>query len=69
MRELMPSGDNQIAINIGSRKCKNEKVRDSYASVTWQSKEALRLIQKKYYQLETSIDHSADFVIKSKRSC
>ena len=34
MRELMQSGDNQIAINIGSRKCKNEKVRDSYASVT-----------------------------------
>ena len=31
--KLMPSGDNQIATNISSRKCKNENVRESYASL------------------------------------
>ena len=37
--ELMPSGDNEIAANISNRKCKNEIVRKSYASVTTRSKE------------------------------
>ena len=37
--ELMPSGDNEIAANISNRKCKNEIVRKSYASVTARSKE------------------------------
>ena len=30
--KLIPSGDNQIAANISSRKCKNENIRESYAS-------------------------------------
>ena len=58
--KLMPSGYNQIASNISSRKCKNENLRESYASVT---------IQKKDDQLERSIHDSADFAIESKRSC
>lgn len=37
--ELMPSGDNEIAAKISTRKCKNEIVRKSYASVTTRSKE------------------------------
>ena len=67
--KLMPSGDNQIVINISSRKCKNENVRESYASVTRWSKEVRKSIQKKDDQLERSIDDSTDFVIKSKCSC
>ena len=65
----MPSGDNQIATNISSRKCKNENVQESYASVTRRSKEVNKSIQKKDDYLERSIYDSADFVIKSKRSC
>ena len=38
----MPSGDNQIATNISSRKCKNENVRESYASVTRRIKDQYR---------------------------
>ena len=67
--KLMPSGDYQIVTNISSRKCKNENVRESYASVTRRSKEVHKSIQKKDDQLERSIDDSADFVIKSKGSC
>ena len=63
----MPSGDNQIATNISSRKCKNENVRESYASVTRRSKEVHKSMQKKDDQLERRIDNSA--VIKSKCSC
>ena len=66
--KLMPSGDNQIATNISSRKGKNENVRESYASVTRRVKEVHKSVQKKDYQLERSIEDSADFVIKSKRS-
>ena len=64
----MPSGNNQIATNISSRKCKNENVQESYASVTRLSKKVHKSIQKKDEQLERSIEDSADFVIKSKHS-
>ena len=66
--KLMPSGDNQIATNIINRKCKNENVRESYASVTRQVKKVHKSIQKKDNQLERSIEDSTDFAIKSKRS-
>ena len=66
--KLMPSGDNQIATNVSSRKCKNENVRESYASVTRRVKKVHKSIQKKDDQLERSTEDSADFVIKSRRS-
>ena len=66
--KLMPSGDSKMATNISSQKCKNENVRESYASVTRQVKKVHESIQKKDDQLERSIEDSADFVIKSKRS-
>ena len=50
--ELMPSGYNQIATNISSRKCKKENVRENYTSVTRWSKEVHKSIQKKDEQLE-----------------
>ena len=59
----MRSGDNQIATNISSRKCKNKNVRESYASVTRRSNEVYKSIQEKDDQLERNIDDSADFVI------
>ena len=65
----MPSGDNQIATNIVSRKCKYENVRESYVSVTRRSKEVHKSIKKKDDQLERSIDDSVDSVIESKRCC
>ena len=64
----MPSGNNQIATNISSRKCKNENVRESYASVTRRSKKVHKSIQKQDEQLDRSIEDSTDFVIKSKHS-
>ena len=48
----MPSGYNQIATNISSRKCKKENVRENYTSVTRWSKEVHKSIQKKDEQLE-----------------
>ena len=65
----MPSADNQITTNISSRKCKNGNVRESYASVTRRVKKIHKSIQKKDDQLQRNIEDSADFVIKSKRSC
>ena len=65
----MPSGNNRIASNISSRKCKNENVRESYDSVTGRAKEVHKSIKKKDNQLERSIDDSADIVTESKRSC
>ena len=61
--ELMPSGYNQTTTNISSRKCKQEKVRESYANITTWSKEVHESIEKKDDQLERIIDDSADFVI------
>ena len=54
---------------LATKNAKKENVRESYASVTRQSKKVYKSIQKKDDQLERSIDYSADFVIHSKSSC
>ena len=64
----MPSGDNRIATNISNRKCKNENVWESFASVARRVKKVHKSIHKKDDQLERSIEDSADFVIKYKYS-
>ena len=66
--KLRKSGHDHIFTNISSRKCKNENLRESYATVTRRSKKVHKSVQKKDDQLERSIEGSADFVIKSRGS-